>query len=69
MLLALGKKKTPPMLLTPTRGSVEQLAGLFRRMEDDGSTITIDLAAPLTGSPNRSNPIADAFKPPKNLTF
>ncbi|MCI8476730.1 MAG: hypothetical protein HFE97_00065 [Oscillospiraceae bacterium] len=73
----LSDKKYPVELLDilPTadvetfKGSVEQLAGLFRRMEDDGSTITIDLAAPLTGSPNRSNPIADAFKPPKNLTF
>lgn len=47
------------------KGSVERLAGLFRSMEDTGPTITVDLSGPLTGSPNRSNPIADAFKPPK----
>ena len=66
-------KKYPAELLDilPTadvdtfKSSVEQLAGLFQRMEDDGHTITVDLAAPLTSSPDRSTPIADAFKPPK----
>lgn len=66
-------KKYPAELLDilPTadvdtfKASVEQLVGLFRRMEDDGPTIIVDTAAPLTGSHGRSNPIADAFKPPK----
>ena len=67
-------KKYPAELLDilPTadvdtfKASVEQLAGLFRRMEDDGPTIRVDLTAPLTGNPGRSTtPIADAFKPPK----
>lgn len=69
----LSDKKYPTKLLDilPTadveafKASVEQLAGLFRRMEDDGPTIMVDLAAPLGGSLPRSNPIADAFKPPK----
>ena len=70
----LSDKKYPVELLEilPTadvetfKGSVEQLAGLFRRMEDDGPTIKVDLTAPLTGSPpNGRNPVADAFKPPK----
>lgn len=69
----LSDKKYPAELLDilPTadvdtfKASVEQLAGLFRNMEDDGPTITVDLSAPLTGSPRRSDPIADAFKPPK----
>ena len=69
----LSDKKYPAELLDilPTadvdtfKSSVEQLAGLFQRMEDDGHTITVDLAAPLTSSPDRSTPIADAFKPPK----
>lgn len=70
----LSDKKYPPELLDilPTadvdtfKASVEQLAGLFRRMEDDGPTIRVDLTAPLTGNPGRSTtPIADAFKPPK----
>ena len=69
----LSDKKYPTELLDilPTadveafKASVEQLAGLFRRMEDDGPTIMVDLAAPLGGSLPRSNPIADAFKPPK----
>ena len=69
----LSDKKYPTELLDilPTadveafKASVEQLAGLFRRMEDDGPTIIVDTAAPLTGSHGRSNPIADAFKPPK----
>ena len=66
-------KKYPAELLDilPTadvdtfKASVEKLAALFRSMEDDGPTITVDLTAPLTSSPSRSNPIADAFKPPK----
>lgn len=67
-------KKYPAELLDilPTadvdtfKASVEQLAGLFRRMGDDGPTIRVDLTAPLTGNPGRSTtPIADAFKPPK----
>lgn len=66
-------KKYPAELLDilPTadvdtfKASVEQLVGLFRSMEDDGPTIIVDTAAPLTGSHGRSNPIADAFKPPK----
>ena len=69
----LSDKKYPADLLDilPTadvdtfKASVEQLVGLFRRMEDDGPTIIVDTAAPLTGSHGRSNPIADAFKPPK----
>lgn len=48
------------------KGNVERLARLFRSMEDTGGpTITVDLSAPLSGSPNRSNSVADAFKPPK----
>ena len=69
----LSDKKYPIELLDilPTadvdtfKASVEKLAALFRSMEDDGPTITVDLTAPLTSSPSRSNPIADAFKPPK----
>ena len=69
----LSDKKYPAELLDilPTadvdtfKASVEQLAGLFQRVEDDGPTIMVDLTAPLTGSPSRSTPIADAFKPPK----
>lgn len=69
----LSDKKYPSELLDilPTadvetfKASVEQLAGLFRNMEDTGPNITVDLSAPLTGSPRRSDPIADAFKPPK----
>ena len=69
----LSDKKYPAELLDilPTadvdtfKASVEQLAGLFQRVEDDGPTIRVDLTAPLTGSPSRSTPIADAFKPPK----
>lgn len=69
----LSDKKYPAELLDilPTadtevfKAHVERLARLFRRMEDDGPTIRVDLGAPLTGSPNRSNPVADAFKPPK----
>ena len=69
----LADKKYPPELLDilPTadvetfKGSVEKLAALFRGMEDDGPTITVDLGGPLTGSPGRSNPVAEAFKPPK----
>ena len=69
----LSDKKYPIELLDilPTadvdtfKASVEKLAALFRSMEDDGPTITVDLTAPLTSSPSRSTPIADAFKPPK----
>ena len=69
----LSDKKYPAELLDilPTadvdtfKASVEQLAGLFQRVEDDGPTIMVDLTAPLGGSLPRSTPIADAFKPPK----
>ena len=70
----LSDKKYPVELLDilPTadvetfKGSVERLAELFRNMEYDGPTITVDLAGPLGGSScSRPTPIADAFKPPK----
>ena len=69
----LSDKKYPVELLDilPTtdveafKGSVERLAGLFQHMENIGPTITVDLAAPLSSGSGGSNPIADAFKPPK----
>ena len=69
----LSDKKYPAELLDilPTadvetfKGSVEQLAGLFRNMEYGGPTITVEMSAPLEGNHVRTTPIADAFKPPK----
>ena len=48
------------------KGNVERLAEMFRRTEDTGPTITVDLGAPLSSSPcGDTGAIANAFKPPK----
>ncbi len=48
------------------KGNVERLAEMFRRTEDTGPTITVDLGAPLSSSPcGNTGAIANAFKPPK----